>query len=259
MRVVAPPVGGEVLGQPVVEAAVDLGAAADAAPLGERDPGVAERGARALVAVPRDELVERERLVLVGSVPGPFLDDEHRAPGLGEAGRGDRAAGAGADERTSVSIVRFTATAHGFSSCWAKRTSDDSRRGYWRTTPTGWCSQPVIERRIAARSGSGPWRSRTHAPSPTRLDGDAEPEVLGHRRERRADEGRDRTAGALVVVAREGGHDAAFQPEHERGDPTGGRRSTIRGAGRGPRAPRGRSRRATRIAGSAPMRNRWFP
>ena len=121
----------------------------------------------------------------------------------------------------------------------------------------GLCSQPAIDRRIAAGSGFGPCRAGPSRPSPTD-SGDAEAQVLGHGREGRADEGRDRTAGAVVVVTREGGHDTAFQPEHERGILPVGRRA-LRWVGLGSPIATMAAAAATRIAGSAAMRNRWLP
>ena len=92
------PLVGELGREPVVEAAVDLGAPTDASALGVRDPGRAERGRRTLVAVLQDHLVERERLDRVGIDPRSFFDDDDGTAGAGERRGGDRATGAGADD-----------------------------------------------------------------------------------------------------------------------------------------------------------------
>src|SRR6266511_2908723 len=73
--VVAAPRFGQVSWEPVVQAAVDLGAAADAAALDVRDDRVAERTLRPAVAVFADHLAQREGLVGVGVDPRALLDD----------------------------------------------------------------------------------------------------------------------------------------------------------------------------------------
>ena len=77
--VVLRPLRGELGRQPVIEAAVDLGAPADAPALGVRDRGPAERGARTAVAVLGAHLLQRERYRRVGIDPRAFFEDRDRA------------------------------------------------------------------------------------------------------------------------------------------------------------------------------------
>ncbi len=68
------PLGGQVLGEPVVEPAVDLGAPTHAPALDVGDGRAAEGGGQAVVTVLGHHLLQRERLQGVGVDPGPLLD-----------------------------------------------------------------------------------------------------------------------------------------------------------------------------------------
>ncbi len=127
---------GEGRGQPVVEAAVDLGAPADAAPLRERDRRVPQRGGEPPVPVLGGHLLEGERLQRVGVDPRALFHDGHVATGGGERGGGGGAARARPDHE-HVGVEGRLGGRHrgaaGVSSCSANRTREWSSRTYWRT------------------------------------------------------------------------------------------------------------------------------
>ena len=126
------PLIGQLGRQAVVQAAVDLGAAADAAAFGIRDTRVAERGREPAVAVLRVHLFERERLQRVGVDPRALLDDRDGPSGARQCARGDGSAGPGADDE-DVGLQRRHDDGSGTSSFSANSTRDCSKRTYWRT------------------------------------------------------------------------------------------------------------------------------
>ena len=178
-------------------------------------PGRAERGGRALVAVLRDDLLERERLdARRGRPTGP-----PRRPCTDRPARRACAAVTAppAPEpmtRTSVSTCRCTVDV--LSSCSRRRSrATTSRRGVLADRRRcGCCSHPADRAPDRGRSGSAPSRSRTHAPSTSDSTATPSRRCSGIAASDVAHEGRDRTAGAHVVVAREGVHDTPLQPEH---------------------------------------------
>ena len=103
----------DLLGRAAVEAAVDLGAAAGAAPLGVGDRREAERRGDAAGAVLAVHLLERERHDLALADERALLEHEHVEAGLGEQRRRRRAAGAGADdEHLGVAAVGRRSRGH---------------------------------------------------------------------------------------------------------------------------------------------------
>ena len=85
-------------GRPAVQAAVDLGAAADAAPLGVGDRREADRRRDAAGAVLAVHLLQRERHDLALANVGPSSSTRTSKPASASTRGGRRAAGAGADD-----------------------------------------------------------------------------------------------------------------------------------------------------------------
>ena len=87
-----------VLGWPPVQPGVDLGPAADAAPLGVGERGVTEGGGDPAGSVLTVHLFERERDDIALANELALLDDDHVEAGLGEQGRRRTSARAGPDD-----------------------------------------------------------------------------------------------------------------------------------------------------------------
>ncbi len=83
----------------MIQAAVDLAAAADAAPFDVLNLDRSEGRGESAVAILEGELFLRERQAAVDAEMRPFFDQQDVAPGFGEQAGRDRTAGAGADDR----------------------------------------------------------------------------------------------------------------------------------------------------------------
>src|SRR5450759_1036126 len=171
----AAPFFGELGGESVIEAAVDLGAATNAAALGIGDAGGAKGGGQASVAVLGDHLVERKGLHGVGVDPRPLFDDGHVSTGSGQGRGRDRTAGAGTDDE-HVGLEGGHGVVSGINSFAAKRSRDWSSRTYWRTgskrlvfQPSTRCSSDAGSRRPRAcwTRGHAP-KASDSAPTPAR-------------------------------------------------------------------------------------------
>ena len=200
------------------EAAVDLGAAADAPALGVGDGGRAERGGQAPVAVLRHHLLEREGLHRVGVDPRALLHHHDPAPGPGEHGRGaprrrrrSRSRGprssrfvmrAGVRNRLVAARARRRARGSGA----AARTGARGRAGSSPSRVEKCAVRPTGPRRCRA---AGPRRRApaTPRPCPARRCSGMAPERL-------VDVGLDLGPQALVEVGGERRDHLALEPQH---------------------------------------------